>query len=250
MVEGSQKQPDDRRIDTAQGRLRAGFAPDLFPERQCSDDKQERRHEHGDEAQSGNAPAADHGTEVSRKGEQRAGHGLRGTVAREELIVRNSTDRYHFRLQQRQHDVAAAERTLEEQHIFPEVRKAGGPNEKLVEVLLVQHQRGREITDYLYRLGSLGQLGNQSEPLANALASMARMYQAHSAWEDTVIFPAWKKTQSKARLDELAEKFEEIEHQQFGKDGFDDAVQRIARIEQSLGLADLGTYTADHPPAL
>jgi hemerythrin-like domain-containing protein len=146
--------------------------------------------------------------------------------------------------------VAAAERTLEEQHIFPEVRKAGGPNEKLVEVLLVQHQRGREITDYLYRLGSLGQLGNQSEPLANALASMARMYQAHSAWEDTVIFPAWKKTQSKARLDELAEKFEEIEHQQFGKDGFDDAVQRIARIEQSLGLADLGTYTADHPPAL
>lgn len=111
-------------------------------------------------------------------------------------------------------------------------------------------KRGREITDYLYRLGSGGQLGNQSEPLANSLASMARMYQAHSAWEDTVIFPAWKKTQSKARLDELAEKFEEIEHQQFGKDGFDDAVQRIARIEQSLGLADLGSYTADHPPTL
>jgi hypothetical protein len=79
---------------------------------------------------------------------------------------------------------------------------------------------------------------------------MARMYQAHSAWEDTIIFPAWKKTQSKARLDELAEKFEEIEHQQFGKDGFDDAVERIARIEQTLGLADLGTYTAGHPPTL
>ena len=75
---------------------------------------------------------------------------------------------------------------------------------------------------------------------------MARMYQAHSAWDDTIVFPAWKKTQSKARLDELADKFEEIEHQQFGKDGFDDAIERIARIEHALGLADLGYYTSPH----
>jgi len=129
------------------------------------------------------------------------------------------------------------ERTLEEQYIFPEVRHAGGPNEKLVEVLLLQHQRGREITDYIQAAGSRGSVGGDAEPLARALASMARMYHAHSAWEDTAIFPAWKKTQSKARLDELAEKFEEIEHQQFGKDGFDDALDRIAKIEQAFGLA-------------
>jgi hemerythrin-like domain-containing protein len=139
------------------------------------------------------------------------------------------------------------ERTLEEQYVFPEVRRAGDPNEKLVEVLFVQHQRGREITDYLLRVGARGQIGGDAVPLASALASMARMYHAHAAWEDTVIFPAWKKTQSKSRLHDLAEKFEEIEHQQFGKDGFDDAVARISRIEQTLGLADLGSYTA--PPA-
>src|SRR5262245_15596538 len=34
---------------------------------------------------------------------------------------------------------------------------------------------------------------------------------------------------------------------QFGKDGFDDAVERITRIEQSLGIADLGHYTASPP---
>jgi len=138
------------------------------------------------------------------------------------------------------------ERRLEEQYIFPEVRKAGGPNEKLVEVLLAQHQRGREITEYLYGIGSAGQIDTQGEALARALTAMARMYEAHSAWEDTIIFPAWKRTQSKSRLDELAEKFEEIEHQQFGKDGFEDALERIARIEQTLGLSDLGFYTA--PP--
>jgi hemerythrin-like domain-containing protein len=141
------------------------------------------------------------------------------------------------------------ERTLEEQYVFPEVRRAGGPNAKLVEVLLLQHQRGREITDYVQRIGTHGQIGGDAVPLADALAGMARMYRPHAAWEDTVVFPAWKATQSRSRLHELAEKFEEIEHRQFGQDGFDDAVARISRIEAALGLADLGAYTAPKPPA-
>lgn len=142
------------------------------------------------------------------------------------------------------------EHTLEERYVFPEVRRTGGPNEKLVEVLLIQHQRGREITDYLQEVGSGGRIGAHAEPLADALAAMARMYEPHAAWEDTVIFPAWKKTQSKSRLDDLAEKFEEIEHERFGEDGFDDALARIARIERALGLADLSAYTAPPPPNL
>jgi hemerythrin-like domain-containing protein len=136
------------------------------------------------------------------------------------------------------------ERMLEEQYVFPEVRKAGGPNEKLVEILLNQHQRGRDITDYLYRVGSRGRIGSDSEVLATVLASMVRMYEPHAAWEDTVIFPAWKKTQSKSRLAELADKFEEIEHGRFGKDGFDEALERIERVERALNLGELGAYTA------
>jgi hemerythrin-like domain-containing protein len=140
------------------------------------------------------------------------------------------------------------EHTLEEQYVFPEVRAASGPNEKLVEVLLAQHQRGREITDYLQRVAARGQIGGDAEPLAAALAAMVRMYNPHAAWEDTIIFPAWKKTQSRERLDELAEKFEEIEHERFGKDGFNEALERISRVEQVLGLADLAAYTAPAPP--
>jgi hemerythrin-like domain-containing protein len=142
------------------------------------------------------------------------------------------------------------EHMLEETYIFPEVRKAGGPNEKLVEVLLAQHQRGREVTDYIYRLASQAKLPGHEEALGKALSTFSRMYNAHSAWEDTVIFPAWKAMQSKARLAELADKFEEIEHQKFGKDGFEDAVARISRIEQAFGLHDLSAFTAPVPPAL
>jgi len=139
------------------------------------------------------------------------------------------------------------EHMLEEQYVFPEVRKVGGPDEKLVEILLLQHRRGREITDYLYTVGTSGRIGGEAEALSKALAAMSRMYQAHAAWEDTVIFPAWKKTQSKERLGELAEKFEAIEHERFGKDGFADALDRIVRIEQAVGLADLAAYTAPAP---
>jgi hypothetical protein len=74
------------------------------------------------------------------------------------------------------------------------------------------------------------------------------MYQAHAAFEDTVVFPAWKKTQSKQRLEELAEKFEDIEKERFGKDGFEEAVERISKVEQAFGLADLAVYTAPPPP--
>jgi hypothetical protein len=74
------------------------------------------------------------------------------------------------------------------------------------------------------------------------------MYNLHAAWEDTVIFPAWKSMQSKERLEELAGKFEEIEHERFGKDGFEDAVARILKVEQALGLADLAAFTASPPP--
>jgi hypothetical protein len=64
--------------------------------------------------------------------------------------------------------------------------------------------------------------------------------QAH---EDTIVFPAWKKAHSAKQLDEIADLFEDIEHETFGKDGFDDAVEQIAAIENSLGI-DLASLTA------
>ncbi|HYZ31956.1 MAG TPA: hemerythrin domain-containing protein [Crenalkalicoccus sp.] len=142
------------------------------------------------------------------------------------------------------------ERTLEEQHVFPEVRRAGGENARLVEVLIAQHQRGREIIDYVQSTARRGRIGTgDAEPLARALEGMARMYEAHASWEDTVIFPAWRKAQPAARFKEMGERFEELEKQRFGRDGFDDAVERITRIERTLGLGDLADYTAPPPPS-
>jgi hemerythrin-like domain-containing protein len=137
------------------------------------------------------------------------------------------------------------ERQLEEAHIFPAVKKAGGRGAGFVDTLISQHQRGREITEYIVKVSS-GQKLNSN--LAAALESFVLMYRHHAATEDTIVFPAWKKTLSKQQLDEMGEKFEEIEHHQFGKDGFDDAERQISDIEKELGLDDLAKFTAPLPP--
>jgi hypothetical protein len=39
----------------------------------------------------------------------------------------------------------------------------------------------------------------------------------------------------------MGERFEDIEKKTFGKDGFDDAVVRVAQIEKDLGLEPVGS---------
>src|SRR3546814_11185546 len=57
-------------------------------------------------------------------------------LANAATIFRTFGERYH-------------EQLLEEQHIFPIVRKAGGEGGALVDTLLAQHARGRAITHYI-----------------------------------------------------------------------------------------------------
>jgi hemerythrin-like domain-containing protein len=141
------------------------------------------------------------------------------------------------------------EKKLEELYIFPTVKKVPSAAAGYVDVLLNQHVRGREITDYLLSISQADRIASNSvEPLAKALDSFVRMYEHHAAIEDTVIFPAWKAAIGSSELDAMGEKFEEIEHEQFGEDGFETALRRMAEIEQSLGLSNLDMFTAPPPP--
>jgi len=141
------------------------------------------------------------------------------------------------------------ERMLEETHIFPAVKKAGGLAALLVDTLTQQHNRGREITDYILAVTGRGAIGpGDAEPLARAFETLHLMYANHAAREDTIVFPAWKNALSDKQLAEMGEKFEDIERRQFGKDGFTSAAAQMAAIEQTLGYADLGKFTAPPPP--
>jgi hemerythrin-like domain-containing protein len=140
------------------------------------------------------------------------------------------------------------ERRLEEPYIFPAVKKGGGPAAGYIDVLKAQHDRGRQVTDYILAVTGKGTLSVDGEPLARALESFVLMYQNHTAHEDTIVFPAWRQVLSTRQLHEMGDRFEDIERQQFGKDGFEDAVAQIGQIEQVLGFADLAQFTAPPPP--
>jgi hemerythrin-like domain-containing protein len=141
------------------------------------------------------------------------------------------------------------ERKIEEVFVFPIVKKSPGAPAMYVDVLLAQHERGREITDYVLSLTREDRIpSNSVESLARALDSMVRMYEHHAVIEDTVVFPVWKATVGEAELDALAAKFEEIESEHFGGDGFDTALKRMEEIETSLGLSNLEMFTAPEPP--
>jgi hemerythrin-like domain-containing protein len=141
------------------------------------------------------------------------------------------------------------EKKLEEAFIFPAVKKAGGEAATYPDILVVQHNRGREITDYIIGVTQGSKLGaSNAEPLSKALDAFVLMYRNHAAREDTIVFPAWKQTMTGKQLDEMSERFEDIEHEQFGEDGFEDAVKQISGIEGSLGLADIAQFTAPPPP--
>jgi len=141
------------------------------------------------------------------------------------------------------------EKALEEKHIFPLLGKTDPGVSALASTLVAQHERGRQVTEYLLAVTQQGKIENsKGVEIAQVLESFVVMYQNHAAREDTVIFPAWKQAVPAGQLDELSDRFEDIERAQFGKDGFEKAVSRIAEIETALGLADIGQFTVQPPP--
>jgi hemerythrin-like domain-containing protein len=142
------------------------------------------------------------------------------------------------------------EKRLEEGFIFPKIKSNGsGDAAAYPDILTAQHQRGREITDYILSVTGAAKIAAEANPFADLLDSFVRMYEHHAAREDTIVFPAWKKLLSDSEYDELNDKFEDIEHEQFGEDGFEDAARQIADIEDELGITDLSKLTTPQPPS-
>jgi hypothetical protein len=116
-------------------------------------------------------------------------------------------------------------------------------------VLKAQHDRGREVTDYILTMAGKGSISpNDAEPPARAFETFVLMYQNRPG-RTRSSSPRWKDALSERQLHEMSDKFEDIEQRTFGKDGFDDAVKQIGEIEQALGLSDVAQFTAPLPRA-
>jgi hemerythrin-like domain-containing protein len=140
------------------------------------------------------------------------------------------------------------EKKLEEEYIFPKIKEKGtGSSAQYADTLIAQHTRGREITDYIISVTNGPKLTANAAAFASTFDAFVRMYEHHAAIEDTIVFPAWKDLITPDEYDKLNDKFEDIEHEQFGQDGFEDAVKQIGEIEAELGMNDLSKFTAPSP---
>jgi len=182
-----------------------------------------------------------------------------GVVADSAGVIRSFVEDYHEK--------------LEEDEIFPHFEKAAKLND-LVKVLLVQHQAGRSLTDFIFKLikpespktdeteressaavqqiwggtplfwkGKGKSSGFSKLDLSSAMQQFNYMYRAHAAWEDTVLFPAFRSIVSPGEFDELGEKFEDREKKLFGKEGFEKTLESVGEIEKKLGIHELSKFT-------
>jgi hemerythrin-like domain-containing protein len=131
----------------------------------------------------------------------------------------------------------------EEDYLFPRFRKANQLTD-LVQVLLNQHNAGRAITAQLTQLTKIvTPTENDHQRLIKLLGDFNKMYRPHEAREDTVLFPAFRKIISTHEYDSLGEEFEKNEQKRFGKDGFENVLDKVAGIEKSIGVYELAQFT-------
>ncbi len=97
---------------------------------------------------------------------------------------------------------------LEEAYVFPRLRAANMLT-GTVSTLLLQHARGRELTQLILADSAGNGIlpGERAARVTAAMAAFARMYEPHEAREDTVVYPAFRALLRPAQVAELGARF-------------------------------------------
>jgi hemerythrin-like domain-containing protein len=131
----------------------------------------------------------------------------------------------------------------EENIIFPLVEKSANL-QALTATLRGQHNAARAITSAIGKnanAAGIADSGRRNE-LINAMQSFAHMYEPHGAYEDTVVYPAFRQAVSTDQYQRFAQQFQNNEHRVSGEGGFRKATATLAQIERGLHM-DLPAYT-------
>jgi hemerythrin-like domain-containing protein len=131
----------------------------------------------------------------------------------------------------------------EEDHLFNRFSNAG----KMVEpvaVLYQQHLAGRKLIGEINSANTEENMRNPAKRLrvAEYLIIFNQLYRHHAAWEDTVLFPAFRSIIPGKDFAALGETFQKEEDKRFGTDGFAKIVGQVAELEKKLGISELKQY--------
>jgi hemerythrin-like domain-containing protein len=140
--------------------------------------------------------------------------------------------------------IQAHHEVIEEEFVFPQLVKATKYPD-IVGTLVEQHKAGRVLTKSLIASAELGGsiAENQKAALSRDLKAFTRMFRPHEAWEDSVLYPAFRESLGKRRYHDFSEVIERAERERFGEEGLDRIVAEVAEIEKKLGIYNLAQFT-------
>ncbi len=79
--------------------------------------------------------------------------------------------------------------------------------------------------------------------IAEFLNTFNQVYRRHAAWEDTVLFPAFRSIISPKEFTAVGETFDREEQKLFGPDGYAKIVGQVADLEKKLAIHELQQFT-------
>jgi hemerythrin-like domain-containing protein len=134
--------------------------------------------------------------------------------------------------------------TNEQFHVFNRFGNTGKMVE-LVALLYQQHLAGRKLIDRVNILSTEDHLKNPAARLrvAEFLHTFNQVYRRHAAWEDTVLFPAFRSVISPQDFTAVGETFAREEEKLFGPDGYEKMVGQVADLEKKLAIHNLQQFT-------
>ncbi len=127
---------------------------------------------------------------------------------------------------------------FEEEHIFPLFQKSGRMGD-LINTLREQHAAARTLTDAILKAG---EGGAASTNLALNIREYMHMIQAHTAYEETVLYPQIR-TVAGGQYNQLETTLRDLTRTTLGTGGFAGLLTKVEDLERSAGITSLAQFT-------
>ncbi|MFW6189459.1 MAG: hemerythrin domain-containing protein [Planctomycetota bacterium] len=133
----------------------------------------------------------------------------------------------------------------EENHLYVPFQKQGVATDAIA-VMHRQHQVGRALIGQMIFLAGEEELqADDRRKLANLCRAYPRMYRAHAAHEDTVLLPHDEVIGRSIGHGSLHGVMMAYRRQKLGGLDLEGVMDRVAELEEGLGIADLDHFTAE-----
>ncbi|MCL5281759.1 MAG: hemerythrin domain-containing protein [Planctomycetes bacterium] len=131
---------------------------------------------------------------------------------------------------------------FEEDNVFPLFGKADQWTD-LVSTLRDQHAVARRLTDSILQATRNTTASAPTEALARNLMAYTRMIEAHTAYEETLLYPQIRTVASEADYEQLWKALQDAERRKFGPEGVAGVLNKVVDVERSAGIMGLAQFT-------